>query len=64
MFLLVGCYKASTGELLWERELVIEDGRLEIGLSNFSIRLSGTALVVNMNDGHRRVLLFDARDGS
>ncbi len=64
VFLLVGCYKAKSGKPLWERELAMEGSRLAIGLSNFSIRLSRTALVVTLNDFPRRVLLFDARDGS
>ncbi len=64
VFLLVGCYKAKTGEPLWERELAMEGSRLAQNLSVFTTRLSGTAFVVHINDFNRRVLLFDARDGS
>ncbi len=64
--MLVACYKAKTGKLLWEREFPMQRGLVR-GFDPFSIQLSGRAFVVTTNDpftGSPRVLLFDARDGS
>ncbi len=63
--MLVACYEAATGRLLWEREFPTPG--LRIAFNAFSIQLSGRALVVTINDPFTavpRVLLFDARDGS
>ncbi len=63
--MLVACYKAATGKLLWEREFPTPGLRTIINA--FSMQLSGRTLVVTINDPFTpvpRVLLFDARDGS
>ena len=63
-FVLVACYRALTGELLWEREFPMQG--LARAVDPYSIQLSGSALVVTIFHPllNRLVLLFNARDGS